>query len=119
MRRSVAAIAGGAMLAAIGAVSQAPAAPEPGERLFRRCVACHALEPGRNTPAGPTLHDILGRRIAAETGFNYSPALRRLAVRERRWTARLLDRFIADPDSVARGTEMGFPGMADAAERRA
>ena len=32
------------------------------ERLYRQhCYACHALEPGRNTPAGPNLHGIVGR----------------------------------------------------------
>jgi cytochrome c len=41
-----------------------------GERLFRQCYACHAIEPGRNTPAGPTLHALVGRPIAAEPGFN-------------------------------------------------
>jgi cytochrome c len=102
------------------------AAPEPeaselalGERLYRQCYACHALEPGRNTPAGPTLHGIVGRRVAAEPGFDFSPALRRLAAERGRWTADLLDRFLADPAAVAPGNEMGFVGLEDAAERRA
>ena len=87
-------------------VACAPAAePGLGERLYAQCYACHALEPGANTPAGPTLHAIVGRPIAAEAGFNYSPALRRLAARNQRWTPELLDRFLADPSSVAPGTE--------------
>ena len=90
-----------------------------GERMYRRCYACHALEPGRNTPAGPTLHDIVGRAIAAEPGFNYSPALRRLAERQGRWSPMLLDQFLADPAAVAPGTEMGFPGLEDPSERQA
>ena len=98
----------------------APASePGLGERLYAQCYACHALEPGANTPAGPTLHAIVGRPIAAEAGFNYSPALRRLAAEQARWTPELLDRFLADPASVAPGTEMGFPGMEDAGQRRA
>jgi cytochrome c len=104
----------------------APAPSEPaaadlalGERAYRQCYACHALEPGRNTPAGPTLHNVVGRAIAAESGFNYSPALRRLAAGHPRWTPELLDRFLANPEAVAPGTEMGFPGLDDPAERRA
>lgn len=89
------------------------------EPLFRQCYACHATEPGRNTPAGPTLHGIVGRPIAAEPGFNYSPALRRLAQQQARWTPELLDRFLADPSAVAPGTEMGFPGLEDQVKRRA
>lgn len=90
-----------------------------GERLYRQCYACHALEPGRNTPAGPSLHAIVGRPIAAEVGFNYSPAMRRLAERHQGWSPELLDRFLADPASMAPGNEMGFPGLTGSDERRA
>ena len=91
-----------------------------GEALYRRhCYACHALEPGRNTPAGPTLHAIVGRPVAAEGDFNYSPALRQLAVRRRQWTPALLDAFLADPQAVAPGTEMGLAGLENAQERQA
>ena len=100
------------------AIASAPDATE-GELLYRRCYACHALEPAANTPAGPTLHAIVGRPVAAEPGFDYSPALRRLAAEDGRWTPELLDRFLADPAAVAPGTEMGFPGLADPGERRA
>ena len=90
-----------------------------GERLSHRCLACHAMEAGRNTPAAPTLYRVVDRPVAAEPGYNYSPALRRLAAEQPRWTAELLDRFLTDPAAVAPGTEMGFSGLADAAERRA
>lgn len=93
------------------------AAPD-GAALFRQCTACHALEPGASTAAAPTLHRIVGRAVAAEKNYNYSPALRRFARDNPRWTPELLDRFIAEPDGIVRGTEMGFPGMPDAAKRR-
>jgi cytochrome c len=86
---------------------------------YAQCVACHALEPDRNSPAGPTLHAIVGRRIASLPGFNYSPALRRFARRHPRWTRDLLDRYLADPEALVPGTEMGFIGMRDPAGRRA
>jgi cytochrome c len=93
--------------------------PADGARLYRQCLACHALEPGRNTPAGPTLFGIVGRGIASERDFNYSPAMRRFAARERNWSAARLDRFLADPERVVVGTEMGFRGINDPAARRA
>ena len=113
--------AAGSVLMVAGAACAPPAAPDPGlgERLYAQCYACHALEPGASTPAGPTLHAVVGRAIAAEPGFNYSPALRRLAAAEARWTPELLVRFLADPAAVAPGTEMGGPGMEDPAQRRA
>ncbi len=107
------------LLAGAGCAAPSPSEFAQGERLYRQCYACHALEPGRNTPAGPTLHAVVGRSIAAEPGFDYSPALRRLAAQHERWTPDLLDRFLADPAAQAPGTEMGFTGMRDPAERRA
>ena len=105
--------------AACGAPAPAPSRP-PGEGLYRQhCFSCHSLAAGESTPAGPTLHAVVGRRIAADPRFNYSPALRRLAARQPRWTPELLDRFLADPESVAPGTEMGLVGLDDPAVRRA
>ena len=106
-----------ALLAQAAAPLTAPPDPD-GARLFRRCIACHALEPGRSSPAGPTLHDIIGRRVAAETGFRYSPALQAWAEDNPVWTPDLLDRFLADPLTVVPGTDMSFFGLDDPVQRR-
>jgi cytochrome c2 len=87
-----------------------------GEIAYRKCYACHALEPGRNLE-GPSLYRIIGRRVAAEQGFDYSPALRALARSRPRWDAALLDRYIADPEAVAPRTSMNFHGVKDRGER--
>lgn len=93
----------------------AAGAPSP----YAPCAGCHALEPGRNSPAGPTLHAILGRPVASLRGFNYSPALRRFSRANPRWTRELLDRYLADPEALVPGTEMGFIGLADPGRRGA
>ncbi len=90
--------------------------PSPGERAFGKCYGCHSLEPGRSAN-GPSLYGIVGKPVAAEPDFPYSEALKRLAAREPVWTAQLLDRFIADPESVAPGNDMGFYVRTDAQER--
>lgn len=113
----IAAAAFPAILAA-GTTAGSPP-PSVGERAFQKCYSCHSLEPDRNDLEGPTLHDIVGRPIAAENGFDYSPALRKLAGEHERWTDELLDRFIADPEAVAPKTSMAFAGIADARERAA
>ena len=110
-----------AAAALAGAACGTPSASRPqGERVYRQnCYACHAVEAGGTTPAGPTLHAIVGRPIAADPDFRYSPALQRLARQHERWTPELLDQFIADPEGVAPGTQMGLLGLDDAAARRA
>jgi cytochrome c len=45
-----------------------------GERLWRQCQACHALNPGQNG-VGPYLHGVVGRPKHSAEGFGYSDAL--------------------------------------------
>ena len=89
-----------------------------GERAYQKCYACHSLEGPDPTTQGPSLMGILGRAVAAEPGFAYSPAMRAYAARQPRWSRGSLDAFMADPQAVVPGNEMGFFGMADAEERR-
>lgn len=105
---------------AAAAVAGPPPNPmSRGERAYQKCYSCHALEPGAGKLEGPTLHRIIGRRVAAEAGFAYSPAMRRFARQHPRWTPSLLDRYIADPEAMVPRTSMNFHGIADAGERRA
>ena len=90
-----------------------------GERAFQKCYSCHALEPGAGKLEGPSLHRIVGRLVAAEAGFDYSPAMRQFAQSHSRWTPQLLDRYAADPEALVPGTSMNFHGISDAKERRA
>jgi cytochrome c2 len=85
-----------------------------GEALFARCLGCHSTEAGAGSAIGPSLHRIYSRRIAADAGFNYSPALRSVSGR---WSASNLDAFLADPQAFAPGTIMELEPMTDPAER--
>ena len=113
-----------ALLLTVSACAQelAPATEETiarGQRAYQKCYSCHSLEPGRNDLSGPTLYRIVGRRIAAEPGFEYSSALKGFAEQEQIWTRDLIDRFSADPEALVPGTNMTFHGIADDGERRA
>jgi cytochrome c len=90
-----------------------------GKRAYQKCYSCHALEPGGAKLEGPSLHRIVGRSVAAQAGFDYSPAMRKFARRHPRWTPDLLNRYAADPESLVPRTSMNFPGIKDAKERRA
>ena len=90
-----------------------------GERAYQKCYACHSLEGSDPGTQGPSLKGIVGRAVAAERGYAYSPALQVYATGQPRWTREALDVFIADPQAVAPGNEMGFFGIRDVEERRA
>src|SRR5689334_4830964 len=49
--------------------------PVAGRQVFKKCQACHSLEPGK-TILGPSLAGIVGRKSGAEPDFNYSPAMK-------------------------------------------
>ncbi len=84
-----------------------------GEGLFRACAACHKLEPGANG-AGPYLHGIVDRDIAAADGFNYSDVLNEM---EGDWTPENISAFILNPKAFASGTKMAYRGMRDVQDR--
>jgi cytochrome c len=111
----VSAVAGACAAAPVPKAATVPA----GERAFQKCYSCHATEAGKNDLAGPSLHGILGRPVAAVPGVDYSPALRRFAAQHPVWTRALLERFAADPEGLVPGTSMAFHGLPDPAERKA
>ena len=82
-----------------------------GEALYARCAACHALAYDR---VGPRHCGLLGRRAGSVEGFEYSAAMKKSGIV---WSAKALDRFIADPLGVVPGTTMTYAGIKDAQER--
>ncbi|MDG4647117.1 cytochrome c family protein [Roseibacterium sp. SDUM158017] len=91
----------------------ASADPAAGERLWRQCQACHALQQGQNG-VGPYLYGVVGRDKAAVDGFSYSDALSSM---EGDWTPENLSGFIENPREYAPGTAMSYAGMRDVEDR--
>ena len=110
------ALTAAAGLAVAGAAALPEGDPQRGERAYMKCYGCHSLEAGRSAN-GPSLHNIVGKPIASDPADPSSEALRRLAQAQARWTPELLDRFVADPEAVAPGTDMGFFVRTDVQER--
>ena len=61
------------------------------------------------------LRGVVGRKVAAAGGYDYSDALKRVSGR---WDAQRLEKWLRDPQSVAPGTRMAF-SLASAADRNA
>jgi cytochrome c len=66
-------VAGFLMLGSQAAVAEGDAAK--GEKIYKKCKACHSLEAGKNK-VGPSLAGIFGRTAGAEEGFKYSAAMK-------------------------------------------
>ena len=92
--------------------------PVRGEHVFQYCYSCHTVDPNEKaTLQGPDLVNIVKRRVAGQTGLDYSPAMTAFAERHDVWSEDLLDRYIADPESLVPNTTMNFGGLDDPQER--
>lgn len=86
-----------------------PAAPRP--PAYAKCAACHSVVKGGPNGVGPNLVGVVGRKAGTAPKYSYSPALAKAGVT---WNRQTLDRYIADPDSVARGGKMPKIGTSPA-----
>jgi cytochrome c len=94
-------------------------AEENGARAFAPCRACHSLDPAERGLPGPNLSGLIGRVVAGNTDFDYSPVLRKARDEGLRWDAKRLEAFLADPAAMFPGLWMSMRGIEDAAERQA
>jgi len=95
------------------------AAEENGARAFTPCRACHSLDPAERGLPGPNLSGLIGRAVAGNADFDYSPVLRKARADGLRWDAARLESFLADPQEMFPGLWMSMRGIEDAAERKA
>ena len=78
----------------------AAADPAKGEKLFKKCKACHKIEDGVNG-VGPHLWGVVDRDIASVAGYAYSDTLTGM---DGSWNLDTLQAFLETPKTYAPGT---------------
>ena len=96
-------------------LAAAPASAGTPPPAFATCRACHAVAPGPSL-IGPSLFGVYGRKAGAVPGFAYSDAFKKLKLS---WDDATLDKWLTNPMTMAPGTRMAYPGIADPAQRKA
>lgn len=91
--------------------------PENGEKVFRKCKACHMVGEDAKNRVGPILNGIVGREAAAVEDFKYSDAMKAAAEEGLVWTPEDLAAFLEKPKEFIDGTKMTFAGLRDEADR--
>ena len=81
--------------------------PVKGRKVFKKCVACHSLQEGKNK-MGPPLNNLLGRKAGSVDGYKYSKAMKNSGVV---WDEESLDKFITKPRKFIPKTKMSFRGI--------
>ncbi|GLQ05424.1 c-type cytochrome [Sneathiella chinensis] len=85
-----------------------------GEKVFKKCSACHTTEEGGANKIGPNLYAVLDRAKASHAGFSYSDAM---VSHGGTWTYEDLDAFLKKPKDFINGTKMSFAGLKKADDR--
>jgi cytochrome c len=86
----------------------ASASLENGQKLFKKCSACHSIKKGGRNNIGPALYNVLGRNMGALEDYKYSKALIAFG---KDWTFQEMNSFLIKPASYIKGTKMAFAGL--------
>ena len=79
-----------------------------GEKVFKKCSACHSIEAGGGNKIGPALYNVVGRKIAAVEDYKYSKAL---VDYKKNWSFEELNGFLIKPQKWIKGTKMAYAGL--------
>ena len=79
-----------------------------GEKVFKKCAACHSIVKGGKNNIGPALYNVVGRKTGAVADYKYSKAL---ASFDKEWTLEELNGYLIKPAKWVKGTKMAFAGL--------
>jgi cytochrome c len=86
-----------------------------GEKVFRRCTACHTVDEGGKNKVGPNLWGIFGSTAGMRaTGYKYSDALKSSGIV---WDATTMSKYLENPRKMVPKTRMAFPGLKKIGQR--
>ncbi|MHA1524983.1 MAG: c-type cytochrome [Alphaproteobacteria bacterium] len=88
-----------------------------GEKVAKKCAACHTFDRGGANRIGPNLYNVAGRAMGAGDGFKYSDAMRTKGADGGQWSYDQLFGFLLAPRKFAKGTTMGFSGIKSETKR--
>ncbi len=79
-----------------------------GEKVFKKCAACHSIIKGGKNAIGPALYNVVGRKVGAIEDYKYSKAL---TAYNKNWTFEELNGFLIKPTKWIKGTKMAYAGL--------
>mgnify|MGYP001341034262 FL=1 len=79
-----------------------------GEKVFKKCAACHSIVKGGKNNIGPALYNVVGRQVGAVNDYKYSKALSGYG---KEWTFEELNGYLLKPAKWIKGTKMAFAGL--------
>ena len=85
-----------------------------GEKVYKKCKACHSIKQGGGNKIGPALWNVIFRPVGAITDYKYSKALSSYG---KEWTWEEMNGFLIKPSTWIKGNKMGFAGLKNEKDR--
>ena len=85
-----------------------------GEKIFKKCAACHSINKGGKNNIGPALYNVVGRKIGGVSDYKYSKAL---VAYGKEWSFEELNGFLIKPAKWIKGTKMAYAGLRKESDR--
>ena len=79
-----------------------------GEKVFKKCAACHSIVKGGKNNIGPALYNVVDRQVGVVNDYKYSKALSGYG---KNWTFEELNGYLIRPAKWIKGTKMAFAGL--------
>ena len=79
-----------------------------GQKIFKKCAACHSINKGGKNNIGPALYNVVGRKVGEISDYKYSKAL---SAYDKEWTFEELNGFLIKPSKWIKGTKMAYAGL--------
>ncbi len=81
---------------------------EAGEKVFKKCAACHSINANGKNNIGPKLWNVMFRPVGSVADYKYSEALSSYG---KDWNWEEMNGFLIKPSKWIKGNKMGFAGL--------
>ena len=85
-----------------------------GEKVFKKCKACHSIKQDGRNNIGPKLWNVMFRPAGAVTDYKYSKALTSYG---KEWSWEEMNGFLIKPSKWIPNNKMGFAGLKSEKDR--
>ena len=79
-----------------------------GEKVFKKCSACHQIASDGKNMIGPNLWSVIGRTAGSVSDYKYSKAM---IAYGKEWTFEEMNSYLIKPQGYVKGTKMAFAGL--------
>ena len=79
-----------------------------GEKVFKKCTACHQIASDGKNMIGPNLWSVIGRTAGSVSDYKYSKAM---IAYGKEWTFEEMNSYLIKPQGYVKGTKMAFAGL--------